>query len=243
MNMVVQIAWGITGAGHFLKETLEVMDKLVENKNVTVTTFLSSAGKQVVRMYGLWNKLEQVSTGKYLQEIITETDEDPGFSHTGRFIFGLYDALVISPGSANTVAKIAYGIADTLVTNAVAHAQKAGVSVYLVPTDQQEGSVETILPYRIDRKVCKLCNPCSVVDGCSHSAVKIIDNIPKINSMLCLGCGVCLTNCQFGAVKYGEKKKLHIRAVDVQNVKRLQRMKNMTILENPQQIETIIKNL
>jgi dihydromethanopterin reductase (acceptor) len=136
-----------------------------------------------------------------------------------------------------------YGIADSLATNAVAQAQKGDVPVYVVPTDQKEGFVETTLPTRIDRRECKLCNPCTVVDICSYSAVRIIDRLPRIDSGLCQGCGLCVTSCQFGAVKISEKKKLRIRKVDVNNVEKLQLMHNMTVLEHPQQIEKIIKKL
>ncbi|MGD9130515.1 MAG: dihydromethanopterin reductase (acceptor) [Candidatus Bathyarchaeota archaeon] len=241
--MAVQIAWAITGAGHFLKETFDVMGQLVKGNKVAVTTYLSSAGEQVVKMYGLWSKLEQISPGGYLQEILTESEEGPGFSHAGRLVMNLYDALVVSPASGNTVAKIVCGIADTLATNAVAQAQKGEVPVYVVPTDQNEGFVETTLPYRVDRRECKLCDPCPVVEVCSYSAFRIVDGIPRIDSVLCQGCGLCVTACPFGAVKYGEKKKLMIRSVDVQNVKKLRLMDNVTVLENPQQIENIIKKL
>ena len=241
--MDVQVAWAITGAGHFLDETFAVMDQLVKTNKILVTTYLSSAGEQVIKRYGLWNKLEQISSGGYLQEIFTYNKEDPGFSNVGRFIFNLYRALIVSPASGNTVAKIVYGIADSLATNAVAQAQKGDVPVYVVPTDQKEGFVETTLPTRIDRRECKLCNPCTVVDICSYSAVRIIDRVPRIDSGLCQGCGLCVTSCQFGAVKISEKKKLRIRKVDVNNVEKLRLMHNMTVLEHPQQIEGIIKKL
>jgi dihydromethanopterin reductase (acceptor) len=241
--MVTQIAWAITGAGHFLQETFDVMDNLVKNNKATVTTFLSSAGEQVVKMYGLQNNLEKISPGAYLQEIFTENKNDPGCSHAGRFILDIYSALVVSPASGNTVAKIAHGIADTLVTNAVAQAQKANVPVYVVPTDQKEGIVETVLPCRVDRTTCKQCEPCAVVESCSFSAVTLVDGVPKIDSVLCQGCGMCVTSCQFGAVKCGEKKKMLIRSVDVQNAKKLQSMNNMTILEHPKQIEAVIEKL
>jgi len=213
----------------------------VENNKILVTSFLSSAGEQVVKTYGLWNKLEQVSSGGYLQEVITEKNQDPGFSHAGRFILDLYDVLVVSPATGNSVAKIAYGIADSLVTNVVAQAQKVGVPVYVLPTDQKEGFIETTLPYRIDRQSCKLCNPCSVVDACSYSAVKVVAGVPKINSVLCQGCGLCVDYCPFGAVKYGEKKKMWIRPIDAQNVAKLRLMGGLTVLEYPQQIGTVIE--
>ena len=240
MNMSVQIAWAITGAGHFLAETFEVMTNLAKNNKITVTTYLSSAAQQVVKMYGFWSKLELISPGTYLQEVFTENSDDPGFSHAGRFIIEPYNALIVSPASANTVAKIAYGIADTLVTNAVAQAQKGGVQIYVVPTDQKVGYVETVLPHRIDRTKCKPCDPCSVVAACTFSAVQLVGDTPKINSVLCQGCGLCVDACPCGAVKNKEKKKMWIRPLDVQNVKKLGSLDYLTVLEYPQQIETII---
>jgi len=241
--MAMQIAWVITGAGHFLEETFDVINQLVKSNKIAVTTYLSSAGEQVVKMYGFWSKLEQISPGSYLQEILSESEEGPSFSHAGRLVMDLYKALIVSPASGNTVAKIVYGIADTLATNAVAQAQKGEVPVYVVPTDQEEGFVETTLPYRVDRRECRLCDPCPVVDVCSYAAFQILDGVPKIDSVLCQGCGLCVTFCPFGAVKYGEKKKLWIRSVDVQNVKKLRLMNNLTVLEHPQQIEAIIQKL
>lgn len=243
MNMVVRVAWAITGAGHFLEESFDVMSQLVKNNKIAVTTYLSSAGEQVVKRYGLWGKLEQISPGGYLQEIFSENSEDPGFSKAGRFLLDLYKALIVSPASGNTVAKIVYGIADTLATNAVAQAQKGDVPVYVVPTDQKEGFVVTTLPTRIDRRNCKQCDPCPVVEVCSYSAVHVSDGVPRIDSVLCQGCCLCVTACPFGAVKIGEKKKLRIRSVDVHNVKKLRLMDNLTVLERPQQIETIIEKL
>jgi dihydromethanopterin reductase (acceptor) len=241
--MVCQIAWAITGAGHFLEETFDVITELVKTQKATVTTFLSSAGKQVVKTYGLWDKLNKVSSGGHLQEIVTESTKDPACSSSGRFILDMYDVLIVSPATGNTVAKIVYGIADSLVTNLVAQAQKADVPVYVVPTDQKEGYVETVLPYRIDKHICKLCNPCSVVDACSYSAVKLSNGAPKISSVLCQGCGLCIEACPYGAVKFGEKKKLWIRAVDAQNVQKLGLMNNLTVFENPKQMLPLIEKL
>ena len=48
------IAWGITGAGHFLTECGDVLAELAE-----VDLFLSRAAEEVVRMYGAQQHLEQ----------------------------------------------------------------------------------------------------------------------------------------------------------------------------------------
>lgn len=241
--MSVPIAWGITGAGHFLKETFEIMHKVVKTSKVKVTTYLSSAGTRVVRMRGLWNQLEQISNGNYLQEILTETEEGAGSPRAGRLLRGVHKALIVSPASGNTVAKVAYGIADTLVTNAIAQAQKGSVPVFIVPTDQQAGFIETMLPLRVERSECKLCEPCPIVDICPYSAIQIRNGIPNINLALCQNCGLCITACPFGAVKYEEKIKVRVRAVDFENVEKLKLMNGMTVLEHPKQIEGVIKKL
>ncbi len=197
----------------------------------------------MVRICGLWNQLEQVSNGSYLQEVLTETEEGAGSPRAGRLLRGIYKALIVSPASGNTVAKVAYGIADTLVTNAIAQAQKGGVPVYMVPTDQQEGFIETTLLYRVDRGECKLCEPCPIVTACPYSAIQIREGIPNINLALCQNCQLCITACPFGAVKHGEKIKLRIREVDLENVEKLRRTRGITVLEHPRQIEDAIKKL
>ena len=241
--MSVSIAWGITGASHFLKETFKTMHKVVKTNKVNVTTYLSSAGAQVVRMCGLWNQLERISNGNYLQEVATETEEGASSPRAGRLLRGIYKALIVSPASGNTVAKVAYGIADTLVTNAIAQAQKGEVPVYMVPTDQQAGFIETTLLYRVERSECKLCEPCPIVTVCSYSAIQIRNGIPNINLALCQNCRLCIAACPFGAVKYGEKIKLRVREIDLENVKKLKRMNGVMVLEHPRQIEDIIRKL
>ena len=59
---------------------------------------------------------------------------------------GKYAILVIAPLTANSAAKIAYGIEDTLLTNAVAQTLKGDTPVFLYPVDQKPGNVETIAP-------------------------------------------------------------------------------------------------
>ncbi len=241
--MSVPISWGITGASHFLEETFETMHKVVKTNKATVTAYLSSAGTHVVRMCGLWNQLEQISNGNYLQEILTETEEGAGSPRAGRLLRGIYKALIVSPASGNTVAKVAYGVADTLVTNTIAQAQKGGVPVFIVPTDQQAGFIETTLLYRVERSECKLCEPCPIVTVCPYSAIQIRNGIPNINLALCQNCGLCITACPFGAVKYGEKIKLRVREIDLENVEKLKRMNGITVLGHPRQIEDVIRKL
>jgi flavoprotein len=61
--------------------------------------------------------------------------------------------MLISPATSNTVAKISLRIADTLLTNAAIMGQKAGVPLYIMPSDFKEGTVITKLPNGKDLKL------------------------------------------------------------------------------------------
>ncbi len=65
---------------------------------------------------------------------------------SARMQMGKFDLFLLCQMSANTTAKIAYGIADSLLTNAVSQAAKARLPIYLYPADQYEGSISTMLP-------------------------------------------------------------------------------------------------
>ncbi|MBS7620315.1 hypothetical protein KEJ21_06705 [Candidatus Bathyarchaeota archaeon] len=152
--MKVKAAWGITGAGHYLKETFDMVRNISRSGNVSVTTFLTRAGVEVVKAYGLWNALREISPGGYYQEIFTDGDQGASAFKAGRFFRGIYRFLLVSPATANTVAKIVHGIADTLVTNAVAEAQRGSVPIVILPTDLREGIVETTFPYSRNGDEC-----------------------------------------------------------------------------------------
>ena len=59
---------------------------------------------------------------------------------------GKIEFLLIAPVTSNTVAKLANGIADTLLTNSAIMALKTFVPVYLLPCDLKEGTTFTQLP-------------------------------------------------------------------------------------------------
>jgi len=94
----------------------------------------------VVKWYKLWNELTEnfpnwkVEKGANIPFIV------------GDLQLRKFDFLLICPATGNTTAKIAYGIADSLITNAVAQAMKARIPVYIYPADQKSGDISTILP-------------------------------------------------------------------------------------------------
>ena len=138
--MPVKFAWAITGAGDYMPESVQVMKEIVAEHDVKILVFLSKAGMQVIKWYQLTKDLESISS-----KIRTEIDANTPFI-AGALQKGTHRFLVVMPATANTVAKIAYGIADTLVTNAVAQAMKTAVPIYIYPVDQKPGTVTTVLP-------------------------------------------------------------------------------------------------
>ncbi len=122
-----------------LIESYEVMSEITTEKNTELTTFMSSAGAECAKMYGILDRIERISTRVFV-------DTRASAPEVGGLARGRYNVLVISPATANTVAKIVVGIADTIITNAVAQAQKAGTPIILVPTDQAIGPLQTWLP-------------------------------------------------------------------------------------------------
>ena len=139
----MKIAFGITGAGHLLLDSVELLEKLMTKHDVTV--LLSAAGEEVLKMYGLYERIETI-TGGYYNELIQEKDQKFSYPITGRFSLGKYDLLIVSPATSNTIGKIVGGIADTLITNAVAQSGKGGIKTCIIPVDLKSGDVETVLP-------------------------------------------------------------------------------------------------
>jgi archaeoflavoprotein AfpA len=144
-----KVAWGITGSGDRLKETFSVMGDLRERyaDKVDVRVYLSKAGEHVVKWYRLYDQLKQ-NFDKVLTEFNSNVPFLAGDLEVGKFAF-----LLIAPATSNTVAKIAAGIADTLLCNSAIMALKATVPVYVMPSDYEEGTVVTRLPNGKDLKI------------------------------------------------------------------------------------------
>jgi archaeoflavoprotein AfpA len=137
-----KIAWGITGAGDMIKETLEVMKGLKEayRGSVEIEVYVSKAGEQVLRFYKLSDEIRES-----FEQVQVERDSNTPFI-TGRLQLGRFDFLLVAPATSNTVAKLAHGISDTMLTNGAIQALKAYVPVYVMPVDYREGTVITTLP-------------------------------------------------------------------------------------------------
>ncbi len=137
-----KIAWGITGSGDRIVETVQMMIELQKqyDETVDVRVFVSRAGEQVIKYYKLFNDLE-----KNFDKVWVEINANSPFL-AGQLQVKRYEFLLLAPTTSNTVAKISLGLADSLLSNAAIMAQKAFVPTYIMPCDYREGTISTILP-------------------------------------------------------------------------------------------------
>lgn len=114
-EMNQRLAWAITGSGHYLKESLAILKTLTE-----VDVFLSKAAAEIIQQYGFQEQL--IATGHRVYQ-----DKTASSVPVELFYQGKYHTLVIAPATSNTIAKMAYGFSDSLVTNLYAQAGKTRV--------------------------------------------------------------------------------------------------------------------
>ena len=137
---VRRIAWGITGSAHQLIETYNVLSDIKKRTSVKFTVFLSKEGERVAKWYQLWERIQS----DFPDFKVEEGPNDPFIA--GPLQMGYYDLLIIAPATANTVAKVVCGIADTLVTNAVSQTAKGTTPIYILPADRKAGRIKAVAP-------------------------------------------------------------------------------------------------
>jgi dihydromethanopterin reductase (acceptor) len=140
-----RIAWAFTGSGHYIKECLEVADALPG-----VDLFLSRAAAEVMQVYGF-----PVSDLKRRFKLFRDTAASA--PPVGLFYKGHYDLVVVAPATSNSVAKMVWGISDTLVTNIYAQAGKCRVPSIVFACDaapemetEAPGGMVKVYPRPID---------------------------------------------------------------------------------------------
>ncbi len=215
----MNVLWCVTGAGHRLKESYRFMSNLQR-----VTIAFSNAGYEVARMYGLLKDFERLGN-----EIILEKNQYHSSPFCGRMIKGEYDVVVVAPCTANTIAKLAYGISDTLITNIVAQAIKAKIPVFILPTDAHKIQ-KTKIPVTIDADKCKNCDVCLPMLNCPSNAFFITER-PRIDLLKCNACQKCIPHCKYGAITFGSIVEVRCREIDIRNVENVGKIEGITIFE------------
>ena len=237
MKNSMNIIWAITGAGHLLKESMEILDAISNKHNITLA--LSKAGEEVITLYGLNKKMKKIINKKTSNSIVQEDEQKYSYPFSGKITHEKYDLIIIAPATANTTAKIVHGIADTLVTNIVAQSGKGEIPLIILPVDQKEGPVESIIPPYINKKICIECEDCIPKRICSEEAIQP----PEIDSGKCSGCKKCGNKCKYDAIILNKKIKLYIRKIDAQNTEKLDEIENITRVNLPEEIINIINKI
>lgn len=177
---ISKVAWGVTGSGDRLAETIEVMRKLEAqyDRRVEIQLFISRMGQKVLKYYRLSDVVR-----RSFKKVFVEVDANTPFL-SGWLEMGKYEFLLIAPASSNTVAKIAVGVADSLLSNSAIMAMKGLTKVYVMPTDYKEGKTVTTLPsgekltLRVRREDVDNANKLRTMED--MSVVEQLEEIPKI---------------------------------------------------------------
>ena len=150
-----RLAWAITGSGHYLRESLAVLATL---ENVDI--FLSKAASEIIKQYGFQAQLDATGHRVYQDKTASSVPVE-------LFYEGKYHTLVIAPATSNTIAKMAYGFSDSLVTNLFAQAGKTRVTSIVFACDTApeleseapRDNVVKVYPRKIDlENVAKLAD-------------------------------------------------------------------------------------
>ena len=170
-NKNKRIAWAITGSGHFLKESMEIINSL---NNIDL--FLSKAGEEVLKWYGY--KLSDLKKNK----IKVFKDVTASSAPVSLFYEDVYKVLIVSPATSNTVAQMAYGFSDNLISNIFAQAGKCNVHSIVLACDTEPviitpapGKMVTVYPREIDLKNYKLLKKFKNTD-----VIKNINELKKV---------------------------------------------------------------
>lgn len=166
-----RIAWGITGSGDLIKETYDVLVEIKHKTDYKFMVFLSREGETVMKWYRMWDQIQ-----KDFPNFKTDAGPNSPFI-AGPLQVGHYDLLLIAPATANTVAKIVHGIADTLVTNVVAQTAKGDTPIYILPVDRVMGP---IISYSPEGRELKL--KMREVDVKNTEALARMENITVLSS-------------------------------------------------------------
>ena len=160
-----RIAWCITGSGHYLKESIDLM---LTHKNIDL--YLSKAGEEVLKWYNYDLSIFKKNKIKVFKDVTASA------SPVSLLYESVYKLIVISPATSNTIALMAQGISDSLVTNMFAQAGKCEVKSLVFACDtepvvitQAPKKLVTLYPRDIDLK--------------NYRALKKFKNVTVVNNV------------------------------------------------------------
>lgn len=137
INNEQRIAWGITGSGHYLKESMEIVEEM---NNVDL--YLSKAGEEVLKWYDYDLNSYKKKGIKIFRDVTASS------APVSMLYEGVYKCLVVSPATSNTIAQMAYGISDNLISNMFAQAGKCRIHSIVFACDT-EPTVITQAPKKL----------------------------------------------------------------------------------------------
>ena len=167
-----KIAWCITGSGHYLKESIELLLTL-EN----VDLYLSKAGEEVLKWYNY-----DLSTFKK-KKIKIFKDITSSSAPVSLLYESVYKLIVISTATSNTIALMAQGISPTFETNMFAQAGTSEIPSLVFACDtepvvitQAPKKLVTLYPRDIDLKNYKTLK--------KFKNVTVVDNVKALKMSL-----------------------------------------------------------
>ncbi len=209
-----------------MRESAEVFEKLSKKHEITV--IFTKPGYEIAKLYGVLKVFEENTGGRYRE---LEVDPKP-LSHVyGRIMRGTYQALIVSPASANSVNKFALGIADNLVTTAFAMARKVGLKTYIVPSDAPWVE-ETELPCLVEG--CVGCEECPPQRICPTGAIEG-EKFRRILLEKCIGCQLCVKACPYSAISCFKRVPVSAHPLEIEYLRKVERM-GAKILKEPREL-------
>ncbi len=167
-----RIAWCITGSGHYLRESIDLM---LTVKNVDL--YLSKAGEEVLKWYNYDLSIFKKNKIKVFKDITASA------SPVSLLYESVYKLVVVSPATSNTIALMAQGISDSLVTNMFAQAGKCEVKSLVFACDtepvvitQAPKKLVTLYPREIDLKNYRALK--------KFKNVIVVDNVKSLKKYL-----------------------------------------------------------
>jgi dihydromethanopterin reductase (acceptor) len=234
------IVWCLTGGGDLFEENFKVFSNLYLEGHPILAIF-SSAGAVVQNRYGFFWRLTKLKSRnenviflfeskislqnnvQYLLEKANITYQV--FPQDQAFSLGIWLAnqkvkcIIASPLTANSVAKLTHGVADTLIGNILSAGKKANQLVGIFPTDRSSDSIMTRLPVRQKKPLPK---ENISIDDCIFDALEISSTTHlKFSSEKCVGCQHCVQKYpEYFSVN--EELEVQIRKVDQVNSQKLE---------------------